>query len=51
MSDEILGFNRYMVECEYGIGRDVVVYQLSFNRYMVECESKLLSEWTDFSEF
>ena len=24
----IYRFNRYMVECEYGIGRDVVVYQL-----------------------
>ena len=27
---EVVGFNRYMVECEYGIGRDVVVYQLKF---------------------
>ena len=33
-----MGFNRYMVECEFII---IIVYSLicrCFNRYMVECE-------------
>ena len=33
-----MGFNRYMVECEYCILDVVNSYFESFNRYMVECE-------------
>ena len=35
---EWLGFNRYMVECEYTRGEGNRVIFKSFNRYMVECE-------------
>ena len=33
-----LRFNRYMVECEYLIGGNLMGAGTSFNRYMVECE-------------
>ena len=34
------GFNRYMVECEYGTYYAGVPALRGFNRYMVECESR-----------
>ena len=39
-----IGFNRYMVECEYCILDVVNSYFESFNRYMVECEYQRLTE-------
>ena len=33
-----MGFNRYMVECEYKSRNLELADQSSFNRYMVECE-------------
>ena len=34
----VLRFNRYMVECKYGLTFDLSDVQKSFNRYMVECK-------------
>ena len=35
----IKGFNRYMVECEFGFNNGSIATFTRFNRYMVECES------------
>ncbi len=33
-----LGFNRYMVECEFVSDKKGLQVTIGFNRYMVECE-------------
>ena len=33
-----MGFNRYMVECEYSEKVKNLIWSHGFNRYMVECE-------------
>ena len=43
-----LGFNRYMVECEYAIADDVYNAISGFNRYMVECEFAFISHCKRF---
>ena len=46
-----IGFNRYMVECEYIAGFGFLKRVSRFNRYMVECEyvgfagKRLLGRW------
>ena len=47
----IFSFNRYMVECEYLIGGNLLGAGTSFNRYMVECEYEKPDGKTIFSEF
>ena len=37
-SDEIVSFNRYMVECEFVSDKKGLQVTIGFNRYMVECE-------------
>ena len=37
-TDERVGFNRYMVECEYVPPLSFHPPERRFNRYMVECE-------------
>ena len=34
-----VGFNRYMVECEFFLYLQFNCFDHGFNRYMVECES------------
>ena len=43
-----LRFNRYMVECEYLIGGNLMGAGTSFNRYMVECECSTENVRKDF---
>ena len=38
MTVQNIGFNRYMVECEYKCPSGVWTIGYGFNRYMVECE-------------
>ena len=37
---ESIGFNRYMVECEFVRYKQTTTSLTGFNRYMVECEFK-----------
>ena len=37
-SNIVIGFNRYMVECEFGKHCFALCDECTFNRYMVECE-------------
>ena len=38
MSFKTTCFNRYIVECKYWTGRNIVWFCSSFNRYIVECK-------------
>ena len=40
-----VGFNRYMVECEFLADSWTVLDIIRFNRYMVECESERIDLW------